>query len=105
VENGQVTSAVLDPQAFGLTQAPLSALQGGDLEDNVAILTAVLQGKGTPAQRDVVALNAALALKVGERVTGNSLAEEMSQGIALAQDILASGSAWDKLQALVSYLG
>ena len=105
VENGQVTSAVLDPQAFGLTQAPLSALQGGDLEDNVAILTAVLQGKGTPAQRDVVALNAALALKVGERVTGNSLAEEMSQGIALAQDILASGAAWDKLQALVSYLG
>lgn len=104
VEGGQVTSAVLDPQAFGLTQAPLSALQGGDLEDNVAILTAVLQGKGTPAQRDVVALNAALSLKVGEKVKGQSLEDEIAQGITLAQEILASGAAWDKLQALVGYL-
>ncbi len=105
VEGGQVTSAVLDPQAFGLTQAPLRALQGGDLEDNVAILSAVLQGKGTPAQRDVVALNAALALKVGEVVKGESLVDEIAQGVTLAQDILVSGTAWDKLQALVSYLG
>ncbi|QQE66687.1 anthranilate phosphoribosyltransferase [Leptolyngbya sp. BL0902] len=104
VAGGQVTSAVLDPQEFGLTSAPLSALQGGELEENVAILSAVLQGKGTPAQRDVVALNAALSLKVGEVVKGASLSEEIAQGIALAQDILASGAAWDKLQALVSYL-
>ncbi|MFH7244603.1 MAG: anthranilate phosphoribosyltransferase [Spirulina sp.] len=105
VSGNTVTTAVLDPQEFGLTQAPLSALQGGDLEDNVAILTAVLQGKGTPAQRDVVALNAALALKVGEVVKGASLADEISQGVTLAQEILASGAAWEKLQALVSYLG
>lgn len=104
VAGGQVTTAVLDPQEFGLTPAPLSALQGGELADNVAILTAVLQGKGTPAQRDVVALNAALALKVGEVVKGESLVAEIDQGVALAQDILASGAAWDKLQALVSYL-
>lgn len=104
LENGQVTPVVLDPQVFGLTQAPLSALQGGDLAENVAILTAVLQGKGTPAQRDVVALNAALALKVGDGVTGDSLTHELAQGVTLTQDILASGAAWDKLQALVSYL-
>jgi anthranilate phosphoribosyltransferase len=105
VAGGQVTTAVLDPQDFDLTPAPLSALQGGELEDNVAILTAVLQGKGTPAQRDVVALNAALALKVGEGVKGDALVDEIAQGMTLAQDILASGAAWDKLQALVSYLG
>ncbi len=105
VSGGQMTTAVLDPQEFGLTHAPLSALQGGDLADNVAILSAVLQGKGTPAQRDVVALNAALSLKVGEVVKGESLVDEIAQGVTLAQDILASGAAWDKLQALVSYLG
>jgi anthranilate phosphoribosyltransferase len=104
VSGGQVTTAVLDPQDFGLTAAPLSALQGGDVADNVAILSAVLQGKGTPAQRDVVALNAALALKVGEVVKAESLAAEVAQGVTLAQAILASGSAWEKLQALVSYL-
>lgn len=104
VEGGQVTSAVIDPQTFGLTTAPLSELRGGEVADNVAILTNVLQGKGTPAQRDVVALNAALALKVGEKVSGDSLEATLAQGVALAQDILASGAAWDKLQALVAYL-
>lgn len=104
VEAGQVSTAVLDPRSFGLTEAPLSALRGGEVADNVAILTAVLQGKGTPAQRDVVALNAALALKVGQKVTGDSLDSTLAQGVALAQEILASGAAWDKLQALVAYL-
>ncbi|HSM82734.1 MAG TPA: anthranilate phosphoribosyltransferase [Nodosilinea sp.] len=104
VENGQVTSAVIDPQAFGLTTAPLSALRGGEIEENVAIMTAILQGKGTPAQQDVVALNAALALKVGERVTGDSLEAALAQGITLAREILASGAAWDNLQALVAFL-
>ncbi len=104
LQEGIVTSVVLDPQSLGLASAPVSALRGGDIAENAAILTAVLQGKGTVAQRDVVALNAALALKVGERLSGSSLEEELAQGLSLARDILASGAAWDKLQALVTYL-
>ncbi|MGF1570687.1 MAG: anthranilate phosphoribosyltransferase [Nodosilinea sp.] len=104
VEAGQVTSAVLNPQALGLAPAPTSALRGGNLAENTAILTAVLQGKGTPAQRDVVALNAALALKVGEKVTGATFEDAMTDGIALAHAVLSSGAGWDKLQALVEYL-
>jgi anthranilate phosphoribosyltransferase len=104
VENGQVTSAVIDPQTLGLTAAPLHNLRGGEVEENTAILTAVLQGKGTQAQQDVVALNAALALKVGEKVTAGALDASIAAGIALAKEILASGAAWDKLQALVNYL-
>jgi anthranilate phosphoribosyltransferase len=104
VEAGQVSLAVLDPQALGLTPAPLSALRGGEIEENTAILTAVLQGKGTPAQQDVVALNAALALKVGGKATGSTLEDAIAQGITQAHDILQSGAAWDKLNTLVAYL-
>lgn len=104
VENGQVSSAVIDPQALGLTAAPLSALRGGELDENTNILTAVLQGKGTQAQRDVVALNAAMALKVGEKIQADALQESIAEGINLARDILASGVAWEKLQALVAFL-
>ncbi len=104
VENGQVYSVAIDPQVLGLTAAPLSALRGGEIEENTAILTAVLQGKGTEAQRDVVALNAALALKVGEKVKADTLEAAMAEGITLAKTILASGAAWDKLQALVNFL-
>lgn len=104
VENGQVTSAVIDPQALGLAAAPLGTLRGGEVAENTAILTAILQGKGTQAQQDVVALNAALALKVGEQVRADTLDDTLVEGIALAKAILASGAAWDKLQALVAFL-
>lgn len=84
----------LNPADWGLTPAPLTALAGGDVGENAAILRRVLQGRGTPAQRDVVALNGALALWIAERV------EHIGAGITLAQDILASGIAWDKFQTL-----
>ncbi len=50
---------VLNPRQLELTPAAIAELKGGEVAENMAILTAVLQGKGTAAQRDVVALNAA----------------------------------------------
>ncbi len=94
----KVTTITLDPQAFGLPAAPLTALQGGDVATNAAILKAVLQGQGTPAQQAVVALNTALALEVGEQTLS------YSAGVTLAQEVLRSGAAWDKLEQLVKFL-
>ncbi|MDY7013397.1 MAG: anthranilate phosphoribosyltransferase [Cyanobacteriota bacterium] len=100
VERGQVRSTTLSPAALGLTHAPTSALRGGDVEENAAILRAVLQGKGTQTQEDVVALNASLALQVGEAVPWG----EYSRGIQMAREILKSGKAWSKLEELVQFL-
>lgn len=96
--NSQVRTEVLDPQALGLASAPTQALRGGNLAENAAILQAVLQGKGTPAQLSAVALNAALALWVGNAVTS------YAEGAALARQILESGAAWTKLEQLVKFL-
>lgn len=100
VNGGQVSSAELDPVALGLTAAPIAALRGGELEENTTILRNVLQGKGTPAQTDAVAFNAALALQVGEAVPFL----DHGAGIAKAKDILASGAAWAKVEELVAFL-
>jgi anthranilate phosphoribosyltransferase len=90
----------LTPQAFGLLPVGLDALRGGNLQENADILRQVLQGKGTAAQMDVVALNASLALQVGEAVPmGDHI-----QGITVAKDILSAGTAWSKLEELVNYL-
>ena len=99
LSNGEVKTTSINPQDFDLTTAPLSALKGGELAENQEILTNVLQGKGTPAQRDAVALNASLALQVGDVVSFG----DTKAGIAKAQDIIASGAAWDKLQQLVKF--
>jgi anthranilate phosphoribosyltransferase len=101
LQDGQVRLTVLNPAELGLAAAPLSAIAGGDVPQNAAILKAVLQGKGTIAQQSVVALNAALALQVGEAVPNNT---GYAAGVSLAQDILASGAAWEKLEELVQFL-
>ncbi len=100
VNDGEVTTTVLDPVTLGLTPASLKDLKGGDVPVNQEILTNILQGKGTQAQREAVALNAGLALQVAEVVPwGDHLA-----GVQKAQTVMASGAAWDKLQALVEFL-
>ena len=102
---GQVQLLTLNPEELGLTSAPTSALRGGEIAENAAILQAVLQGKGTPAQQDVVALNAALALKVGGAIDNASESiETYRQGVLQAKEILASGAAWSKLEQLADFL-
>lgn len=104
LESGTVQSLVLDPRKFDLTNADKAALRGGEVAENAAILRDVLQGKGTPAQRDVVVLNAALALKVAGVAKGDSLEAAIADGIEKASAILSSGAAWEKLEALVAFL-
>jgi anthranilate phosphoribosyltransferase len=100
LSEGDVRLATLDPQQLGLTPAPTSALQGGNVEDNVLILRNVLQGKATQAQQDAVALNASLALQVG----GIIPLEDHKAGIELAKKVMNSGAAWSKLEQLVGFL-
>lgn len=100
LEEGTVSLTHINPADLGLTEAPIGELKGGDLAENTAILQNVLQGKGTQAQQDAVALNAALALQVGEAVPLG----DYRGGIKKAKDILQSGAAWHKLEALVQFL-
>lgn len=105
VSNGQLQFLILNPQDFGLTPAPTTALQGGSLQENAEILRNVLSGKGTQAQQDVVALNAALALWVGEAIPEtDDPRKTLTHGIVTAQEILRSGAAWMKLNQLVEFL-
>ena len=94
VEAGQVRADQLLPASLGLTPAGLDQLAGGELQDNSRILEAVLQGAGSPAQRDVVALNAALVLWAAGR------AGSVAEAVPVALEAMASGAAWDRLQAL-----
>ena len=100
LSNGGVQLTTLNPYELSLTPAPTTALRGGDVQENAYILKEVLQGKGTQAQQDVVALNASLALQVGRVIP----LQDHAQGISVAKQILASGAAWSKLQQLVQFL-
>lgn len=100
LDHKEVIVTSIEPEALGLPPFPTEALRGGELAENQTILTNVLQGKGTPAQQAVVALNASLALQVAGVVPLHA----HEAGIRQAQDILSSGAAWEKLEALVKFL-
>ncbi|MEH1983589.1 anthranilate phosphoribosyltransferase [Nostoc sp.] len=101
LSDGEVQLTTINPLNFDLTPAPIGMLRGGDVQENAEILKAVLQGKGTQAQQDAVALNASLALQVA----GTIAFLDHAEGIKIAKDILQSGAAWTKLEQLVEFLG
>jgi anthranilate phosphoribosyltransferase len=92
--DGRVTTRTIDAEALGFAKAPVSALRGGDARANAAIVRAVLEGRAGPA-RDVVALNAAAALWIGEQV------DSLAEGVALASGLLDRGEAHARLERLV----
>ena len=98
LEDGQLRRDQLDPQALGLQLQPIEALAGGDLACNQKILQAVLQGQGSQAQRDVVALNTALVLWSAGQVNS------WSDGVQQAHASLASGKPWQRFEQLAAAL-
>jgi len=86
LRDGRVTTGSLEPEEAGLARARLEDLAGGDVERNVSIARAVLDGERGP-RRDVVLINAAAALLVAGR------AADLKEGVALAAEAIDSGGA------------
>jgi anthranilate phosphoribosyltransferase len=93
---GVVSSYFLDPKDFGLERVRLKDLSGGSIDDNALIVHEVLRGRAGP-KRDVVCLNAALALVAGRK------AKTVQEGFELSMQVIESGAAMDKLQRLVEF--
>jgi anthranilate phosphoribosyltransferase len=85
----------ISPEAVGLPRAGLDDLRGGDPADNALALFELLNGKKS-AYRDVVALNAAAAFLVADRV------ETLHEGVELAREAIDSGRARVALDRLVA---
>ena len=98
IEAGAIRSLQLSPDELGLATADLETLKGGDLDCNQTILQQVLQGRGEPAQRDVVALNTALVLWAA------GIDTDLSSAAARAAEALDQGLPWTRLEALRQHL-
>jgi len=84
----------IDAKDFGLENAPLSAIVGGDGAENAAISMAIFRGeKGAP--RDVVLLNAAVTIAAFEGDLAQPIQERISKGLVRAQNAIDSGAALD----------
>lgn len=96
VRDGAVHSYEVTPEEFGLQQATMNDISGGDAAANAGIIREILIGKKSPC-RDVTLLNAAAALVAGGK------ANHISEAMPIAEDAIDSGAAARKLEALVRF--
>jgi anthranilate phosphoribosyltransferase len=83
----------LNPEDYGMNLSTKADIVGGDSKDNSKIILSIFNGeKG--AKRDIVVLNAAAALYVGK------VAYDIKDGIKMAEEIIDSGKALNKLSEL-----
>jgi anthranilate phosphoribosyltransferase len=94
LKNGLINTYDIDPALFFGDIFLADALVGGDASVNAEITKSVLTGS-SGACRNIVLLNAALAILAGE------MAKTIKEGIKIAQDCIDDGAAIKKLQALI----
>ncbi|MDC0609674.1 anthranilate phosphoribosyltransferase [Vibrio sp.] len=95
IKDGNIIEYTLTPEDFGLETYPLSAIEGGEPEENKRIITDILTGKGKPAHIAAVAANVALLLRLfGE--------EDLKANAARAIDVMNSGRAFELVEKLAA---
>lgn len=89
----QGLDAVWTPEELGLRRADFSELAGGDLAENLAIVDALLAGRGPAGLADTVALNASVALWICGRTAAPA------EAVAHARELLLGGAVKAKIAA------
>ena len=87
-----ITSDRIDAKDFGLPNAPLSAIVGGDPAENARISLAILAGE-SGAPRDAVLLNAAAAIAAFEGDLDSDVKQRLTAGLSRATKAVDSGAA------------
>ena len=92
IGNGEISSDRIDAKDFSLDNAPISALVGGDAQENARITKAIFAGeRGAP--RDAVLLNAAAAIAAFDGEFELSLHERLSKSLKKATESIDAGKA------------
>ncbi|MBN1410536.1 MAG: bifunctional anthranilate synthase component II/anthranilate phosphoribosyltransferase [Spirochaetales bacterium] len=94
-ENNEEKEYLLNPREMGIPIFLAEDLRGGDAKKNAELAKNILNGKGIPAIREAVALNAGAALYVA------GLASDVKDGYTKAKEALESGRVSEKLDQII----
>ena len=96
LKDGQVTTYTITPEQFGFNRASLAELAVDNAETSLVMVKSVLDNKDGAA-KDIVLLNA------GAAIYAANLTDTLAAGIEKAHQVIASGEAKAKLNALIAY--
>lgn len=94
VNGDEISQYTLNPQDFGVKDAPVSDLRGGDADLNARLLKAVFMGQGSTAQRHAIAMNVAALLYMSGQC------DNLTEGTQQTLEHLNSGAVGDHLLAM-----
>ncbi len=95
LKNGEIISYELVPEELGLSRCKPNDIITGTPEANAVMIKDVFSGKNKGPRRQAVILNAAGALMISDK------AGDFKEGVKLAQEILDSGLAQEKLKEVI----
>ncbi|HHW37529.1 MAG TPA: anthranilate phosphoribosyltransferase [Bacillales bacterium] len=96
LNNGKITTYEIAPEDFGMSRCTLEEIATGTPEENANMIRNVFSGKDKGPRRQAVVLNAAGALMIGDK------AASFAEGIKLANELIDSGAAEQKLNDLIT---
>ena len=94
LKDGEISNYTIKPEDFGMTRVGLDAIRANDAEHSLEIIKSVMDNK-EGAAKDIVSLNAGAAIYVA------GLSTTLAEGVARAQEVIASGAVKEKLDELV----
>lgn len=87
---------LVEPREVGLKKLSKELIRGGEtVEESARIFMSILEGKGSPAQNDVVAANAGAALYCADQK------QSLTDAVARAKEVLLSGAAHTTFKKLL----
>ena len=96
LKEGEISTYTILPEQFGFERTSLNELAVVDAESSLVMVNSVLDNKSGPA-RDIVILNA------GAAIYAANITESLAAGIKKAAQVIASGAARAKFDALIAY--
>ena len=97
LKDGEITEYELDPRDFGFEFADIKTLYASNASESKTIIEGILNGTSLGPCRDIVLLNA------GAAIYAANLAVTLEDGINAAHEVIASGAAKAKLDALIAF--
>ena len=98
LKDNEIREYTVQPEDFNIETQSIEPLQADNVEQSLELVNSALEGKGVinPA-RDIVALNAGAAIYVA------GIADDLVEGVAIAEDVIGSGLARVKLTELAAF--
>ncbi|MFQ6055499.1 MAG: anthranilate phosphoribosyltransferase [Methanosarcinales archaeon] len=98
LKNNNIETYYINPEDFGFERARLADIKGGTPQENAKDMVDIFKGVQNK-KRDIVVLNSAASILVG------GMANNLENGIKIAEEVIDKGRALNKLREFVEFTG